>query len=133
MSFRRVANKKRKKSNNLARIYYMHTKYFKFLSTEYNHRGNFFPTRKSSDWSKGKCLNLPLSSLNGKGASFFYRGGGNYNPQILQCIFFSETCTCSTIGLADSFEYPTEELDNCRFRDVDICPALMEYAKNLFS
>ena len=66
----------------------MHTKYFKFLSTEYNHRGNFFPTRKSSDWSKGKCLNLPLSSLNGKGASFFYRGGGNYNPQILQCIFF---------------------------------------------
>ena len=66
----------------------MHTKYFKFLSTEYNHRGNFFPTRKSSDWSKGKCLNLPLSSLNGKGASFFYRGGGNYNPQLLQCIFF---------------------------------------------
>ena len=64
-SLRRVAKKKRKKSNNLAWFYYIHTKYM--LSTEYNYKGKL-----SSD---PKITRLVLRKLLKSSYFFFKRGG----------------------------------------------------------
>ena len=103
-SFRRVAKKKRKKSNNLARFYYMHAKYF--LSTEYNHKGNFFADPKIIRLVLGKVVKSSSFFFEREGCQIFYRGGGNYNPQLLQCTFFGNLCmlhdrVCRFIQISD--------------------------------
>lgn len=103
-SFRRVAKKKRKKSNNLAWFYYMLTKYF--WSTEYNHKGKLF-----SYLVAGKLLKSSyFFSERGGRLIFFNRGGGNYNPQLLQYIFFGN------LYMLHIHTNITEELDDCILR-----------------
>lgn len=134
MSFRRVAKKKRKKSNNLARFYYMHTK-LTFCPQSIIIKAAFFRPENHQTGLRESAQIFLFLLWTGRAPQFFTVEGETTTPNSFN-VFLSETCTCSTIGSADSFKYPTEELGNCRFSDVGICPDLMHlmaYAKKLFS